>query len=127
MTTWHFLTPEYPPKTGGVGDYTRLVARTIAATGADVHVWCPAILALTPAADQGITVHTSLGNVDRAAIEATDRQLDCFSKPRRLVLQWVPHGYGWKSMNFIFVRWLCERARRDILEVVFHEAFQDFG
>ena len=30
---WHILTGEYPPECGGVGHYTRLVARGLAAAG----------------------------------------------------------------------------------------------
>ena len=41
MAILHILTPEYPPATGGVADYTRLIARKLAQAGDAVHVWCP--------------------------------------------------------------------------------------
>src|SRR5579862_6625194 len=42
LMEWHIITPEYPPQTGGVSDYTRLVAEGLAEKGDVVHVWCPA-------------------------------------------------------------------------------------
>ena len=38
---WHLITCEYPPRTGGVSDYTRLVAEGLSEAGDEVHVWCP--------------------------------------------------------------------------------------
>jgi glycosyltransferase involved in cell wall biosynthesis len=45
--------------------------------------------------------------------------------PRRLFVQWVPHGYGWRSLNMLFAAWLACRAllRRDELHVMVHEPF----
>ena len=39
---WHILTCEYPPQTGGVSDYTFLVANGLASHD-EVHVWCPSV------------------------------------------------------------------------------------
>ena len=36
---WHIVTGEYPPDSGGVADYTAAVARALADSGAEVHVW----------------------------------------------------------------------------------------
>ena len=40
---WHIITGEYPPKRGGVSDYTYLLARALAEAGEDVHIWTPAV------------------------------------------------------------------------------------
>jgi glycosyltransferase involved in cell wall biosynthesis len=55
--------------------------------------------------------------------------LDSFPQPRRLLVQWVPHGYGYHSMNIFFCLWLWARARmkRDKVEIMFHEVWLSFG
>src|ERR1700722_10738138 len=50
---WHLVTGEYAPASGGVADYTRGVARALAAAGDDVHVWAPSI-ARGLASDPGV-------------------------------------------------------------------------
>ena len=40
-TRWHILTCEYPPQSGGVSDYTYLVAKGLAELNDQVHVGAP--------------------------------------------------------------------------------------
>src|SRR3954466_9251737 len=100
----HLLTPEYPPMSGGVADYTRLVARGLSAAGDDVHVWCAA--GGRGGAAGRFTVHPELGTFQRADLARAGKLLDTFSSPRRLLVQWVPHGYGFRAMNVGFCLWL---------------------
>src|SRR5215813_8824040 len=109
---WHLITREYPPQIGGVSDYTRLVAVGLEAAGDDVHVWCPSVdegSSDTP----GVMVHRELGRIAPADLQRVGRMLDQFSRPRRLLIQWVPHGYGYKSINLPFCLWLWKRATFD--------------
>src|SRR6185436_6115778 len=48
--------------------------------------------------------------------------------PRRLLVQWVPHGYGYRSMNLPFCLWLWKRAKfsHDHVELMVHEPFLAF-
>lgn len=39
----------------------------------------------------------------------------------RLLVQYVPHAYGWRAMNLPLCRWVCEVARRRPVDVMFHE------
>src|SRR5690242_13303667 len=100
MTThWHLVTSEYPPDIGGVSDYTGQLARALADAGDDVHVWCPgAARAHVP----GVRVHAALGTLSPADLRRADTELDACPGPRRLLVQWVPHGFGYRSMNLGF-------------------------
>jgi hypothetical protein len=52
-----------------------------------------------------------------------DLLLAKFPRPRYLLVQWVPHGFGFRSMNLPFCLWLLKRARRcgDIVDIMVHE------
>lgn len=124
---WHLITGEYPPQPGGVGDYTHSVATGLADEGDDVHVWCP------PASSgimkcAGVSVHRDLGRVSSRDLRNVSRELDRFSGPRQILVQWVPHAYGWRSMNVGFCLWLWARSRRgDRVDLMVHEASLAFG
>jgi glycosyltransferase involved in cell wall biosynthesis len=125
---WHLITSEYPPQIGGVSDHTRLIAVGLTAAGEVVHVWCP------PSAEDGlgipgVIVHRELGSMKPADLRRVGRMLDHFPAPRRLLVQWVPHGYGYRSMNIQFCLWLWGRAARsrDEVELIVHEPFLEFG
>jgi glycosyltransferase involved in cell wall biosynthesis len=126
LAEWHLITSEYPPQTGGVSDYAYQVARGLAAAGDAMHVWCPPF-AGEAAAASGVVVHRELGDLSAAALRRAGRLLDRFRAPRRLLVQWVPHAYGFRSMNLFFCRWLWGRAARgDRVDLVVHEAYLDF-
>src|SRR3954463_1068879 len=135
-TVWHLITSEYPPQPGGVSDYTQVVARGLASAGDEVHVWCPpAGNGAKDAAESnednssGVSVHRELGSFTPADLRRTGRLLRRFKAPRRLLVQWVPHGYGYQSMNLPFCLWLWRRAvsHRDEVEVMVHEPYLPFG
>jgi glycosyltransferase involved in cell wall biosynthesis len=139
MAEWHLITCEYPPQAGGVSDYTQLVARGLAAAGDDVHVWCPSQQQRSEIRNQRseaadgqeatVVVHRDFGRFTPADLRRVDRLLDQFNTPRRLLVQWVPHGYGYRSMNLGFCLWLRKRVRlkHDRLEIMVHEPFLTFG
>lgn len=125
--TWHIVTCEYPPQIGGVSDYTLAVANGLAAHGQAVHVWCPAVDGQRPRVP-GVTLHPELGGSTPDDLRRIGRLLDGFTSPRRILVQWVPHGYGYRSMNLSFCLWLWGRARKhDDVDVMVHEAFLAFG
>jgi glycosyltransferase involved in cell wall biosynthesis len=122
--SWHLITCEYPPDVGGISDHTAQVATGLAAAGDEVHVWCPG---LARAAPPGVHVHGGLGAFGRADLERVGQALDAHAAPRRLVVQWVPHGFGKRSMNLWFCLWVWRRARRgDAIDVVVHEPYLEF-
>src|SRR6202171_1281001 len=125
---WHLITGEYPPQSGGVSDYARLVAPVLAAEVDAVHVWCPSAKGEQPD-EMGVVVHRELGNIGASDLHRVGRRLDQFPAPRRLLVQWVPHGYGHRSMNLPFCLWLWRRAKlkHDRVEIMVHEPFLAFG
>lgn len=124
---WHIITSEYPPQPGGVSDYTAMVAHGLADAGDDVAVWCPPAVA-APLGDGGVKVRRELGAFARADLTRVSVLLNAEPAPRRLLLQWVPHGFGWRSMNLPFCRWLLRRARRhgDQVDIMVHEPYLAF-
>lgn len=124
----HIVTGEYPPQLGGVSDYTWHVSNGLAAAGLDVHVWCPSAHSPAAAADGAVHVHRCCGSFSPSGLTHLGRRLDSFPKPRRILVQWVPHGYGYKSLNVPFAWWVLQRARAgDRVELMVHEPFLMFG
>ena len=128
---WHLITCEYPPQLGGVSDYVRLIAAELKARGGDVQVWAPGRAfadsspAITP---EGVTLRRSFGAFRPGDLRRVGHALDSYPAPRRLFVQWVPHGYGYRSLNVAFCLWLWWRARakRDVVELMVHECFLPF-
>jgi glycosyltransferase involved in cell wall biosynthesis len=121
---WHLLTCEYPPHVGGVASYTRAVAEGLAARGVGVHVWCPG----EADRDAGpVRVHAAPDRWRVADLRRVGHALDACPPPRTLFVQWVPHGYGYRSLNVAFAAWVSTRASRgDRVELMVHEPWLTF-
>jgi glycosyltransferase involved in cell wall biosynthesis len=121
------ITSEYPPQPGGVSDYTYWVAAGLAADGDEVHVWCPACAGTQPQSER-VVLHRELGGVTPADLRRVGQGLDLFPSPRRLLVQWVPHGYGYRSMNLGFCWWLLHRSVHygDQVAIMVHEPYLAF-
>jgi glycosyltransferase involved in cell wall biosynthesis len=121
-TGWHIVTGEYPPDPGGVADYTAAVAGALAAAGAEVHVWAPGGMDGSAAGPGGVAIHRVVGRFRPAGLARLDRGLERFAGPRTVLIQYVPHAFGWKAMNLPLAAWARWRARRgDDVRVMFHE------
>jgi glycosyltransferase involved in cell wall biosynthesis len=123
IRTWHLITGEYPPDPGGVSDYTATLAGALAAAGRAIHVWCPGDAAATVDGPDGVAIHRVAGRFGPAGLTRLDRELDRFPGPRTLLVQYVPHAFGWKAMNLPLAIWILGRRirRRDDIRVMFHE------
>lgn len=130
--TWHILTGEYPPRPGGVGDYSALLALGLVETGAEVHVWTSSDGLASPSGPDGLTVHRDCGGWSSDDLVRLGTALDAFPGPRHLVVQHAPNVWRYKGLNFAFGRWLVgrRRDRGDVTRVMFHEVaypFEPFG
>jgi glycosyltransferase involved in cell wall biosynthesis len=128
--TWHLITPEYPPERGGVADYTHQVACWLHRAGVIVHVWTP-----WPRLEQtepifennGVNLHRIRGGMRQGNLRRLHADLDRVPGQRRLLVQWVPHGYGYRSLNLPFCLWLWKRAQLgDRVDLIVHEPFLSF-
>jgi glycosyltransferase involved in cell wall biosynthesis len=119
LTHWHIITGEYPPQHGGVSDYTRRVALGLADAGDGVDVWVPPS-AHPQCDDAGISVRRLPDRFGLRSLRQLTRELDRRPPPRRILVQYVPHAFGWKAANVPFCLWLQSR-RHDSIWVMFHE------
>jgi len=117
---WAILTGEYPPRPGGVADYTRQVARGLAQAGDEVHVWAPA--AGHGPDDPGVQIHGLPDHFGPRSLVILDAELKRRPRPDRILVQYVPHAFGWKALNIPFALWLLSSSyRRKCIWVMFHE------
>lgn len=115
---WHLITGEYPPQPGGVSDYTAQVARGLAGSGAEVHVWAPAWEGFTPNGP-GVQVHRLPDHFGPRGLRELTHRLDRLP-PGRLLVQYVAPAFGYRGMNLPFCLWLQTRRAEDVW-VMFHE------
>jgi glycosyltransferase involved in cell wall biosynthesis len=74
-----------------------------------------------------VVVHPDLGSFAAGDFARVGALLDQFDRPRRLIVQWVPHGYGRRALNVGFCVWLWKRARQgDRVELMVHEPYLAF-
>ena len=116
---WHVVTGEYPPQLGGVSDYTYQVARELANTGDEVHVWAPDT-DLEGFHEKSPQVHALPAGFGSHWLRELDRQLKSYASPRNILIQYVPHMYGWKSMNLPLCWWIFMQRKQNVC-VMFHE------
>ncbi len=115
---WHLITGEYPPQPGGVSDYTRLIARELARAGDDVHVWAADDSRPVPE-DDGVVVHRLPDHYGPRGLWTLGEGLRRGGSKSQVLVQYVPHMYGYRAMNLPFATWLRLRAPR--YWVMFHE------
>src|SRR5204863_6715282 len=122
------------PQPGGVSDYTRHLARGLVEAGDSVEVWAPPCATPNSHFDEaargdcvagipgvpGIVVHRLPGWFGLHSLLSLSRALNRFPAPRRILVQYVPHAFGWRGANLAFCLWLRLR-RRDSIWVMFHE------
>jgi glycosyltransferase involved in cell wall biosynthesis len=82
-------------------------------------MWASACAAPTPT-DPGVNVHRLPDNFGLRSLVALHDDLRGLRRPLRLLVQYVPHAFGWKAMNLPFCFWLSG-YRRGPVWVMFHE------
>jgi glycosyltransferase involved in cell wall biosynthesis len=126
VPTWIILTGEYPPQPGGVSDYTRSLARGLAAHGERVQVWAP------PTSepewnDAGVEVRRLPGHFDRRSLGVLSRLVERLPDQTRILIQYVPQSFGCRAMNVPFALWVWRQGRRHAIWTMFHEVSVYYG
>ena len=121
---WHLVTAEYPPASGGVGDYTAELARALTAAGDRVDVW---VGGPGQAADGAAWPIHVLPDCFEAGSQGTLARA-WHADPGIVLVQYVPAVFGRRGANVAFCRWLLEQRRsgQDI-RVMFHEPYFYFS
>ncbi len=124
---WAIITGEYPSQPGGVADYTHQVAHALASAGDMVTVYAPAWDTATGDEAPGVVRVRLPDHFGLRGLVALDRALAC-TRPDRILIQYVPHAYGYKAMNLAFTLWVATRAQLLApLWVMFHEVAFPFS
>jgi hypothetical protein len=126
MVDWAIITGEYPPQTGGVSDYTRQITEGLIDAGEDVVVFAPNVSAFPPG--EPSYVRRLPGGFGPRGLWSLGRQLTRV-RPRRILLQYTPHAFGWKAANVplcLLLSWRGLVGRGDV-RVMFHEVALPFG
>jgi glycosyltransferase involved in cell wall biosynthesis len=117
---WFVITPEYPPSPGGVSDYTQLVAEELARRGHGIDVWAPPPREGAFPSTPGVRCHALPDGFGLASMRALDAALARAPAGTIVFVQYVPSGFGARSMNVPFALWLGRRKERRWMMV--HEA-----
>ena len=119
---WAILTGEFPPGSGGVGDYTAQVAAALAAAGDEVTVFRPPPSSSATVQGESVQIVTLPDHYGAAARCMMDAWLDAAGA--RVLVQYVPQAFGMRGVNLPFCRWLHARFRRgDDIRVMNHEPY----
>jgi glycosyltransferase involved in cell wall biosynthesis len=123
--TWAIITGEYPPQVGGVSDYTRLVAHGLSQQGDEVHVWAPACSG-RDLEECAVRLHRLPGHFGLKALSQLTAGLNRLPASCRLLVEYVPHAFGWKAMNVAFCLWLASWKRQPVW-LFYHEVAFPLG
>jgi glycosyltransferase involved in cell wall biosynthesis len=124
---YHIVTGNGTPLVGGMSAHMTMLAEGLAETS-EVHVWQPEKTELG-SRSAALQIHRTLGKLSIGDFFRTGRELRSFPAPRRLLVYWVPHAYGYKSMNVPFCLWIWARSvwHGDRVELMVQECFHSFN
>ncbi len=125
---WVIITSEYPPQSGGVSDYTHALVHALAEQGMNIHVWTSARSEADSTHEgEHVTVHRLCGRFDLRSLGVLHRALSGLPAGTLILLQYVPHSFGYRAMNVSFALWVWWLGRRRRVWTMFHEVAVAYG
>ena len=123
-----WTTPGAPPRTNETSELRERATRAERGNGAPASERVGESERRSPWEEKaGVQVHTVPGAFTPADLSRTNDALERYDPPRDLLVQWVPHGFGYRGMNLHFARWVARRAATgDRVDVMVHEPFVDY-
>ncbi len=120
---WAILTGNYG-RTGGVSDYTTLVATELVKAGDEVTVYAsaPSLAQLAEERFKVVEVPGAFGPPAHRALDLAFKE----RMPDRVLIQYVPHSFGWHAMNLPFSLWIHARRKRYPIWIMYHEVAVGF-
>ena len=124
---YHIVTGNGTMVAGGMSAHMTMLADGLAETS-EVHIWQPEKTELGTRST-AVEIHKTLGQLRIGDYFRTGRALNALPKPRRLLVYWVPHAYGYKSLNVPFCIWIWMRSawHGDRVELMVQECFHAFN
>lgn len=118
MSRWHLITGTYLPSHTGLAANSWQIASGLVRAGDLVEVWTPA--GDEPASSEnGVIVHRLPDHFGLRSLRQLGPVLRT-ARNDRVLVQYTPHAYGRKAMNWPFCRRLARLNHPD-LTVIFHE------
>ena len=127
MPQCHIVTGYGTTTVGGMSAHMAMLADGLADGSQEVHIWQPESTEIG-SRSAAVEIHKNLGRLSFGDFRRTSRALNSFPQPRRLLVYWVPHAYGYKSMNVPFCFWIWMRSvwHKDRVELMVQECFHSF-
>jgi glycosyltransferase involved in cell wall biosynthesis len=121
MAKWHIITGEYPPQAGGVSHYTHQVVQALARNGEEVNVWVPRSKDQTrTSADPALAIHELESHFRIRDLRRMSKHMKDSDANTRVLIQYVPQAFGFKSLNIFFCLWVAAQSRMSPW-IMFHE------
>lgn len=124
---WVFITGAYPPDSGGLADYTAVLAKELARHGDAVTVVTGPLDSTRLRVAEGVQVLTLVDHFGRRGLAQLDQFLAGLSAPCQMFVQYVPQALGprrssrFKGLPLTFAWWLRQRQGAPVW-TMFHEA-----
>lgn len=120
---WHIITGEYAPQPGGVADYCQQVAQGLVDRSDRVTVHTSSDTRQTTETEEaGVRVVRRYAAFSQRGLQSLTNAIRQ-TESTHVLVQYVPHAFGYKGMNLAFANWVAQihRHTNSRLGILFHE------
>jgi glycosyltransferase involved in cell wall biosynthesis len=120
MTHWHIITGEFYPMIGGLSDHTALLTQHLTRSGDQVTLWTPPNSQTT---GNEFKLHVLPDHFGSLSTRYFQSNLRVSGQNERILLQYVPHMFGRRGMNYSFIHWFSKTYSKQFDLYVHEVAF----